>query len=84
MAKIMLTIFEIQDRKISNFFGQIDLTQLYSAPWVKNCSEENPARCRCDSFCSRLCVVTRLRGDPLLFMSSFQILAPATLGERYF
>jgi hypothetical protein len=33
MAKIMLTIFNIG--KYQTIFGQIDLTQLYSAPWVK-------------------------------------------------
>jgi hypothetical protein len=36
--------------KCQTIFGHIDLTQLYSERWVKNCSEENSARCRCDSF----------------------------------
>jgi hypothetical protein len=55
----MLTIFQIQHKKYQTVFGHIDLAQLYSAPWVKNYNEENSARCRCDSFFSRVYVVTR-------------------------
>jgi multisubunit Na+/H+ antiporter MnhE subunit len=56
--------------KFQVIFWRIDLTMLLSAPWFKNCSDENSARCRCDClFFSWLCCDSA----PLLFVSFSRI-----------
>jgi hypothetical protein len=78
MAKQKLTIFQIQQGDVLTICGRIGLTLLYSAPWVKICSDENSVGCDCFLLVFSffyVCVAIRIRCAPLLIPSESKTLS---------
>jgi hypothetical protein len=65
-------------------FGQIDLTQLYSAPWAKNVVKKNQLDVDVIVFFSRLCCDSAPRRAAFIYVLFKYSQRLATLGEIYF